>query len=471
MNTLNGLIRKIRKYGLLPQIVASSDYLKYKSILTSLGIGAVAVPTDPYFANVVSLLHFDGNLTDQKGKTWTAAGNASANTSKFGGALMLDGTGDYISTTNHADLYLTGDFTVECWVYPTNLSGRQTIWATSWSGTGVDQMWLMMSREGQTAGNLELFVGSYTNAAPLLDSSTPLPVNTWTFVTVKRSGNSWSMYFGDTQVASASGAYSIADYLTFVGTYFDGVSVYAYQFRGYIDDVRISKGLARTVAIPTAAFSDSDLTNVSALLHFDGNLTDVTGKTWTAAGNAKTGSSKFGSNALALDGSGDYVYTPTSSDFSFGSGDFVVDFWIRPDTVDAYSHELFGHMSAGGLVLGVLIENRLAFSAFTYGPFTVITDIKHTLQLSANTWYYCAIVRTSGSIKIYCGAEGGNTTSTNTVTTNLGNSYAANTVNFRVGSASSSTFPGRIDEFRVTKGTNRGITANFAVPTAAFPNQ
>ena len=51
--------------------------------------------------------------------TWTANGNAQIDTaqSKFGGAsLLCDGTGDYVTTPDHADFTLgSSDFTIDCW--------------------------------------------------------------------------------------------------------------------------------------------------------------------------------------------------------------------------------------------------------------------------------------------------------------------------------------------------------------------
>lgn len=72
-----------------------------------------------------SLLHFNGTnnsttFKDETGKAWTANGDAKISTaqSKFGGASgLFDGTGDYISTPDHADFdFGTGDFTIEFWI-------------------------------------------------------------------------------------------------------------------------------------------------------------------------------------------------------------------------------------------------------------------------------------------------------------------------------------------------------------------
>lgn len=73
---------------------------------------------DPYWANVVSLLHFDGPdgstaITDEKGLVWSALGSASIQ----GGRLATTGvSGQGARTTSEVSgvSFGTDDFTVEC---------------------------------------------------------------------------------------------------------------------------------------------------------------------------------------------------------------------------------------------------------------------------------------------------------------------------------------------------------------------
>lgn len=76
----------------------------------------------------------------------------------------------------------------------------------------------------------------------------------------------------------------------------------------------------------------------SILCHFDGTdgsttMTDSSpsARTISVFGNAQidTAQSKFSGASLLLDGSGDYLTAPNSTDFSFGSGDFTVSAWVR----------------------------------------------------------------------------------------------------------------------------------------------
>ena len=62
-----------------------------------------------------------------------------------------------------------------------------------------------------------------------------------------------------------------------------------------------------------------------------GSTTPRIAKIVTANGNARitTGQSEFGGASGLFDGSGDYLSTPDSADWYFGTGDFTIDFWVR----------------------------------------------------------------------------------------------------------------------------------------------
>ncbi|MFH7767841.1 LamG-like jellyroll fold domain-containing protein, partial [Acinetobacter sp. BSP-28] len=92
---------------------------------------------DEYWANVTSLLHFNGannstTFTDQKGIVWNRSGNPVISTtqSKFGGSSAKFSDNNYIYTTDNAG-YLFGaaeDFTIESWLYiPTNATLKDNL--------------------------------------------------------------------------------------------------------------------------------------------------------------------------------------------------------------------------------------------------------------------------------------------------------------------------------------------------------
>lgn len=221
----------------------------------------VSGDTDPNFANVSLLLHMDGTngsttFTDKSNNalTVTANGNAqiSITQSKFGGAAgAFDGNGDYLSIANNSVFnFATGDFTIEAWVYLSSVTGDWFIASSSASGGMFFGYSNLVSPFGWGVGR-NLVAWDY------LTGSTAT-INTWYHVAVSRQGTSLRVFVNGTQVGATvtnSQSYNLSSTLLTIGS--QGTT---YYLNGYIDDLRITKGVARYTAnftAPTAAFPDS----------------------------------------------------------------------------------------------------------------------------------------------------------------------------------------------------------------------
>ena len=200
-------------------------------------------------AYTVSLLHFDGAdestaFTDESGKSWTRSGGAKIDTaqSKFGGASgYFDGNGDWITTATHTDFnFGTGNFTVDCWAYPvtggtdypTILASGKTTWAAGCVGFSF-----------VTASNTYSFGGNGMTGV----ASGVITKDTWSHLAVVRSGTALKIYVNGTQSGSATdgGAYDFSNTSTMIGR--TGWATDAYWY-GWIDELRVSKGIARWTA-------------------------------------------------------------------------------------------------------------------------------------------------------------------------------------------------------------------------------
>ena len=197
--------------------------------------------------------------------TLTANGNSQVDTaqSKFGGASMLfDGSGDYIASSDHADLDLgTNDFAIDCWVrFPSTPSGNVTIFGRTSSGTS----YMYLSLEG----------GSWRfrdyNSGNIIDFSRTLSMsaNTWYHVAVTRSGSDFRMFLdGVQQGATYSNASSIT--ARAVGIDIGAMTQNgAYVMNGWIDEFRYSNGDARWTSNftpPTEEYDGSITVSVSPL--------------------------------------------------------------------------------------------------------------------------------------------------------------------------------------------------------------
>ena len=205
-------------------------------------IGLARGAGDPYWANVVALLHMDGadastTFTDVKGHTFTAAGNAQIDTaqSKFGGASgLFDGTGGYISTPSSADFaYGTGDFTWECWVRLAVTTGNQYIVEHGDNGGTVTYN-----------GGLRYYNTTTSTGSVLYTTVPPLVAGTWYHVAITRQSGTTRMFIDGVLKASAADAHNYGAQSLRFGAYGGG----GYGLNSHIDEARITKGVARYTA-------------------------------------------------------------------------------------------------------------------------------------------------------------------------------------------------------------------------------
>ena len=209
------------------------------------------IPVDPSFANVSLLLHGNGTngsttITDNSPspKTVTAVGNAQISTaqSKFGGAsIAFDGTGDYLTLpSGTAFQFGTGDFTVEMWVYFSNAASNQ-IYLLDARNASQTTAWAFFRNDNinpSFSNKLAWFTGSVVLTGPLLTTA-----NTWTHLAVAKQGTSFRFFVNGvlSDTATDTTDYSVAPTLSYIASRFSASD----QLNGYIDDLRITKGVAR----------------------------------------------------------------------------------------------------------------------------------------------------------------------------------------------------------------------------------
>jgi hypothetical protein len=205
---------------------------------------AVIVAGDTYYNSCSLLLHFDGangstTFTDNSPtpKTATPAGNAQISTtqSKFGGAsLYLDGTGDYLTFPSNSQFaYGTGNFTIECWVYFAAGSSYRQIFSNRPTPGSV-------SSEGSLAINPSNGLSWYTNTF-IIDYTTSIGTNQWVHVAICRNGSSLKVFANGVQVGSTTNSDNLTSTSFTIGANGNGSEA----FNGYIDELRLTKGVAR----------------------------------------------------------------------------------------------------------------------------------------------------------------------------------------------------------------------------------
>jgi hypothetical protein len=228
------------------------------------------VPVDPQYGSVSLLLHGNGTngsttITDNSPmpKTVTAVGNAQISTaqSKFGGAsIAFDGTGDYLNTPNNSAFQFgAGNFTIEYWFYPTNLSSvKQHLNTDITVASNATQASYAIITNGTAVLYYLSSSGTAWNIASGVSAGTAT-LNAWQHLALVRNGNTITPYLngvaGTTTTTSAS-LFNFSSALI-IGWQANGGA--GQEFTGYIDDLRITKGIARYIANftpPAAPFPD-----------------------------------------------------------------------------------------------------------------------------------------------------------------------------------------------------------------------
>ena len=227
------------------------------------------------------------------------------------------------------------------------------------------------------------------------------------------------------------------------------------------------------VTIRGFAYKINDPTQVS-LLHFDGTnnsttFTDDVGNIWTPHGDSKlsTTNQKFGTASGYFDGTGDYISTPNSTSFQFGSGNFTIEYWIKADDWARTYNFVFSNRGTSTNVCGLLLghdgNGRIIVFANTSGStWNIFTGITFSGNVSAGSWHHIALVRNGSTWTGYVDGVAG-TSQTSSATLSDNGSVLA------IGGDIDGTFriKGYVDELRITKGVARW-TANFTPPTAPY---
>jgi hypothetical protein len=223
-----------------------------KPFLSQIAVPVGTTTGDVYYPQTSLLMHFNGTngsttMTDnsKNNLTVTATNGAAISTaqSKFGGSSVLfDGTNDYVSVTNNSAFdFGVGDFTIEYWEYRTLSSTLSPIlsrhsnnyapYLIGWYDSSVAYLSLYMSSNGS----------SWDIASGV--SMGVITTNVWTHYAVTRQGNTFRTFQNGIQISTFTSA---ATFPAGVGPLEIGRYEGTYYFKGgYIDELRITKGIAR----------------------------------------------------------------------------------------------------------------------------------------------------------------------------------------------------------------------------------
>jgi hypothetical protein len=433
-------------------------------------------------ANTKLLLHASGadgatSFIDETGKTVTAVGNAQIDYAghtittygnartysadkKFGSSSMsFDGNGDYLTVPDSEDWnFGSGDFTIDFWVRLNTLTSYQSFCQYRVDNNDYMQLYFHI-----TDGLIFDVASGGSSVVSMSEGSVAgWSANTWYHIAVVRNGSNWALYKDGVRIKTAISSNSMPIHTNlFIGTD-RGIMDH---LNGYLDEFRISKGIARWTSnfTPPVTTYSADL-STKLLLHGDG-----------ADGSAvfiDDSRQYLGGMAAKFDGNGDYLSMPDSDDWNFGSGDFTIDFWVRFDTLPAMGNQivLAAQEKDGNNYWNISFFNinnvsgEIRFRQMETSSNTISID--RSWFPSIATWYHCAIVREGNSWKWFVnGVQLGSTDTNIEAVANFTGGLTIGTL--LQNGLGNYFFDGWLDEFHVSKGIAKW-TGNFTPPASEY---
>ena len=328
---------------------------------------------DVHFPKVKLLLPFDGSngatsTTDSSNanNSVTFVGTAQLSTaqSKFGGSsLLLDGDSDYVYVAND-DLDLGGvSFTMEFWVYLLGGVGSLITFYSDYAGASSG-----MAIEKLADNTLKV---NMTGDGADISGTTTLSTGQWYHIALSGDDGSYKLFLNGTQEGSTfTGSSTNGTTNKYIGTfYWSGLGGAVRLWNGYIEDFRITKGLARYTSNftpPTSAhLTSAGDANKQIIVNSSADGVDVgTGginqarisKAWVNFNGSGTVAIRDSYNVSSItdNGTGDYsvVFSTAMSDANYcmnmNSGD-KASTWGIPiyDGVSNYTSSLCRFLTQG----------------------------------------------------------------------------------------------------------------------------
>ena len=471
-------------------------------------------PTSPFSlvtteSDVKSILFFEGanNGTvfyDQKGHNYTRYGSSITSTTQKQGGLTSAyignvnlGNGIKCSEISSSDFILTGDFTIECWIYQTAIT----------DDFGLATIISKCDTSGRTNSSLTSFELSLFNSTPIVNTfvtdsgsysitgAISISLNSWNHIALTRSGNTLYLivnrFISGSVSINGNGIVNTTPLI--IGATYDSIATNncKHSLRGYIDNFRVENGEARYTSANTPTYfssqfpynltnpssplpygsNDSNWSNVGLFINFDelNYFKDENGNIFTPKGYVELNStqSKFGGISGYF---GDYgsLSTPHREDLNLPE-DFTISGWIncsrtsgtqiilskgRNSTTNYPSYEII--LNGTSIQFTAYLADGAGSSIFNGVTFGTV---------DTGNWHYFEVVRYGSN---WVGFLDGTSTS---IGTSASNPFIS-TRNLVLGSDTVNTstynFKGYIDELRITKGVARDFVS-FTSPTS--PNQ
>ena len=306
------------------------------------------------------------------------------------GSLFFDKVDDNLKYEAGGGNAVTGmtslsDLTVEAWVFHFAGAGDST------TDPNIEECYVHFQDQLYSGGQMTfgrtrtysnktlMFMGHGSpnqNQAYATDNAHDIPRGEWYHVAFVKEGTNARMYKNGTNVAGNNQNSSTSfpatlrvGEITIGNTYNNN-----YDFLGHMSNLRISNNARYT----------SDFTPSTTPFTSDSNTLLLTAQK-SATDVISTGSTQFSS-------AGTYVATPSSSDFTLGTGDFTAEGWFNWSTFSGNGVYIMD-FGANGYIL----KFQNSYSGSKLGFYNSVGQYYGNVSMSTGVWYHIAWTRVSGT--------------------------------------------------------------------------
>lgn len=406
--------------------------------------------------------------------------------SNGGWSGYFDGNGDYLTVPgNTAFDFGIGDFTVEGWWFtgPLTATAMQPVGyhaATAAAGADVTFGITMSS------SLCRAFFYSDSTQYNIDNWTASVAVNRWQHFALVRQSGTVRFYLDGVQVGTVSANVTLnysASWQLRIGNYADNANRF---WNGFLSNIRVVKGTClynngTTFAPPSSQLSA--VTGTSLLALQDNTFKDNSNNSFTITpyGDAAvrphgpfTNTNTLFPGSIYFDGANDYLTVPASTNTNLLGGDFTVECWYYPITIDGtnFTSPLISQndgSTASNFHLTLMPGGTVRFYSWQSSVSGSVWFIASTSTVKLGSWNHIAVshVRSSNTTRLFIN---GALAVTGTTPTWTGGSRQTALGNYSAGSAQTSTYSklnGYMSGVRLTKGTalyTTSFTPSLSVP-------
>lgn len=340
------------------------------------------------------ILHGDENpLVDSSYSPHTLTLNngigRSSSQSKFGGySISFDGINQSIAVADSNDWYFgSGDFTVDCWVYFTAFTNSISFISSQWGDGSLGEKAHQFFYD-PTAQRLLFTLGQGSTHTDNYVSWTA-STGQWYHLAAVRNVNDFKFFVNGSQQGSTNDVTGVSVYDSTtplrIGVYeaASGIDTDSY-IDGYIEEYRISKGVARWTSnftVPSEAYSISsiDYESTSNIVFASNDISLLKPVEFSSSSNIVTETQSALSNSIDFN---------SSSDIVLETNDIIGNsqrFFNVNNTIEVLSNSSLSNAENGFMIVSSAVSTSIKTSEINLSKVVILnTLVNIDIELNTN---------------------------------------------------------------------------------------